>query len=209
MQKCVIYIHGKGGSADEAEHYKPLFAADFDIIGMDYQAQTPWEAKTEFARFFTEISAKYQQINIVANSIGAFFAMHALNDRKISEAFFISPIVNMENLIKNMLKYANVTEAELQKKEIIQTEFGETLSWEYLSWVRNNLINWRVPTHILYGNNDNLQSLKDIEDFAAKISADVTVMNSGEHWFHTEEQMRFLDNWIINRRNKQLHSKTT
>ena len=208
MQKCVIYIHGKGGSADEAEHYKPLFA-DFDIIGMDYQAQTPWEAKTEFARFFTEISAKYQQISIVANSIGAFFAMHALNDRKISEAFFISPIVNMENLIKNMLKYANVTEAELQKKEIIQTEFGETLSWEYLSWVRNNLINWRVPTHILYGNNDNLQSLKDIEDFAAKISADVTVMNSGEHWFHTEEQMQFLDNWIINRRNKQLHSKTT
>ena len=208
MQKCVIYIHGKGGSADEAEHYKPLFA-DFDIIGMDYQAQTPWKAKTEFARFFAEITVKYQQISIVANSIGAFFAMHALNDRKISEAFFISPIVNMENLIKNMLKYANVTEAELQKKEIIQTEFGETLSWEYLSWVRNNLINWRVPTHILYGNNDNLQSLKDIEDFAAKISADVTVMNSGEHWFHTEKQMRFLDNWIINRRNKQLHSKTT
>ena len=208
MQKCVIYIHGKGGSADEAEHYKPLFA-DFDIIGMDYQTQTPWEAKTEFTRFFAEISAKYEQIVIVANSIGAFFAMHALNDRKISEAFFISPIVNMENLIKNMLKYANVTEAELQKKEIIQTEFGETLSWEYLNWVQNNLINWRVPTHILYGNNDNLQSLKDIENFAAKIGADVTVMNSGEHWFHTGEQMRFLDNWIINRRNKQIYLKTT
>lgn len=208
MQKCVIYIHGKGGSADEAEHYKPLFA-DFDIIGMDYQAQTPWEAKTEFARFFAEISAKYEQIVIVANSIGAFFAMHALNDKKISESFFISPIVNMENLIKNMLKYANVTEAELQKKGIIQTEFGEALSWEYLNWVRNNLINWRVPTHILYGNNDNLQSLKDIADFAAKIGADVTVMDGGEHWFHTEEQMQFLDNWIINRRNKQIYLKTT
>jgi len=22
-------------------------------------------------------------------------------------------------------------------------------------------------------------------------------MDGGEHWFHTEEQMRFLDDWII------------
>ena len=24
----------------------------------------------------------------------------------------------------------------------------------------------------------------------------LTVTESGEHWFHTEEQMRFLDDWI-------------
>jgi len=23
-------------------------------------------------------------------------------------------------------------------------------------------------------------------------------MKNGEHWFHTEEQMKFLDNWIKN-----------
>jgi len=22
-------------------------------------------------------------------------------------------------------------------------------------------------------------------------------MDGGEHWFHTDEQMQFLDNWII------------
>ena len=199
MKKCVIYIHGKGGSAAEAEHYKPLFA-DFDMIGFDYQATTPWEAKAEFARLFTEVAAKYKQIIMVANSIGAFFAIHSLNDKKISEAFFISPIVNMENLIKNMIRWANVTEAELQQKGIIQTEFGETLSWKYLTWVQNNQINWTVPTHILYGSSDNLQFLTDIENFAHEICADLTVMQGGEHWFHTEEQMQFLDNWIISRR---------
>ena len=26
--------------------------------------------------------------------------------------------------------------------------------------------------------------------------AELTVMPGGEHWFHTEEQMRFLDEWI-------------
>ena len=140
MKKCVIYIHGKGGSAAEAEHYKPLFAG-FDVIGFDYQAQTPWEAKAEFANFFAEIAAQYEQISLVANSIGAFFALHSFNDKEISEAFFISPIVNMEHLIENIMNFANVTEAELQEKGTIQTEFGETLSWEYLSWVRNNRIN--------------------------------------------------------------------
>ena len=196
MKKCVIYIHGKGGSTDESEHYKPLFTG-FDVVGFDYQEQTPWEAKAEFSRFFTEISAKYDKIIIVAGSIGAFFAMHTLNDKEIAEAFFISPIVNMENLITNIMTKANVTEAELRKKKTIKTEFGETLSWEYLNWVRKHPLHWYIPTHILYGSNDNLQSLKDIEEFTAKINADVTIMQGGEHWFHTEEQMCFLDNWII------------
>mgnify|MGYP000096983722 FL=1 len=33
-------------------------------------------------------------------------------------------------------------------------------------------------------------------NFANKIGATVTVMNHGEHWFHTEEQMNFLDKWL-------------
>ena len=47
MHKAVIYIHGKGGTSSESEHYKALFK-DADVIGFDYQSQTPWEAKVEF-----------------------------------------------------------------------------------------------------------------------------------------------------------------
>ena len=36
-----------------------------------------------------------------------------------------------------------------------------------------------------------------MEKFAQKIGATVTIMKDGEHWFHTEEQMDFLDNWIV------------
>jgi hypothetical protein len=39
-------------------------------------------------------------------------------------------------------------------------------------------------------------SIETITDFALKHNATLTVMESGEHWFHTEEQMLFLDNWI-------------
>lgn len=54
MKQLVIYIHGKGGSVQEAEHYKPFFATN-DVIGFDCQAQNPWEAKSEFQDFFTDI----------------------------------------------------------------------------------------------------------------------------------------------------------
>ena len=34
MDKAIIYIHGKGGNAEEAIHYKSLFS-DCDVIGLD------------------------------------------------------------------------------------------------------------------------------------------------------------------------------
>ena len=43
MEEIVVYVHGKGGSAQEAEHYKALFP-DCEVIGFDYHARSPWEA---------------------------------------------------------------------------------------------------------------------------------------------------------------------
>ena len=53
---------------------------------------------------------------------------------------------------------------------------------------------------ILYGEKDALTSMETIKAFAEKNNAELTVMPGGEHWFHTKEQMQFLDNWIKNRR---------
>ena len=58
--------------------------------------------------------------------------MNALAEKKISKAMFISPVVNMEKLITNMMTWADVSEEELCSKKEIATDFGETLSWEYL-----------------------------------------------------------------------------
>lgn len=51
MKDIMVYVHGKGGSAEEAGHYKTLFP-ELEVIGFDYQSQTPWEAKEEFPPFF-------------------------------------------------------------------------------------------------------------------------------------------------------------
>ncbi|MBR6943901.1 MAG: alpha/beta hydrolase [Fibrobacter sp.] len=201
MKSLVIYVHGKGGNADEAEHYKPLFP-NGDVIGFDYKAETPWDAKQEFSAYFDAVAANYDEVVLIANSIGAFFSMNALAGKRIKQALFISPIVNLEKLIYNMMQWANVSEDELREKKTIATSFGETLSWEYLCYVRENPIQWNVPTQILYGSKDNLTSIETMGAFAKKIGAPLTVMDGGEHWFHTDEQMQFLDRWIEKCQNK-------
>lgn len=192
---AVLYVHGKGGSAEEARHYEELFP-ECDVYGLDYLTFTPWETGLEVKAEIDSLKNRYENIILIANSIGAFFSMNAGIDREISRAYFISPIVNMEKLISDMMSWANITEKELQAKKNIRTEFGEELSWEYLCYVRKHPVTWKVKTNILYGSKDNLTSLDTVKDFAENNKAEITVMEGGEHWFHTEEQMEYLDKWI-------------
>ena len=36
-----------------------------------------------------------------------------------------------------------------------------------------------------------------VKDFSDKFGCELTIQKGGEHWFHTEEQMKFLDEWIV------------
>ena len=191
MKNVIVYVHGKGGNVEEANYYRKFFNDDFDIIGFDYKSENPWDARSEFSDYFDSIIPEYNKTILIANSIGAYFSLISLADKKIEKAMLISPIVDMERLIIDIMTWANVSEEELSIKKEIETPFGETLSWEYLSYVRKNPIYWNIPTEILYAEKDNMTSINTMTDFS-----NVTVMPGGEHWFHTKEQMDFLDNWI-------------
>ena len=204
MQKStvVLYVHGKGGSASEADFYQPLFPKA-SVIGLDYRSETPWEAKREFQSLTAFLLRESESAVLIANSIGAYFSMLALADHKeIGHAYFISPIVDMELLICGRMALAGVTEDDLREKKTVFTETGESLSWDYLQYVRDHPVRWSAPTSILYGQNDFLTSFETISAFAARTGAELTVMPDGEHWFHTDEQMRYLANWIRDSRSR-------
>ena len=197
MKKAIIYIHGKGGSSLEINQYKES-CLGFDMIGVDYNEYLPWIVEKQIKSVYEKIEKNYDEIYILANSIGAYFAMHSLQKVNIKKALFISPILDMEQLILNMMNWANVSEETLCEKKEISTDFGETLSWKYLCFVRENPIVWNIPTEILYGEKDNLTSCETVDKFIKNHNAHLTVMENGEHWFHTEEQLIFLNNWLKN-----------
>ena len=195
MSKALLYIHGKGGNSKEAEQIKP-FCDGYDVHGIDLADFTPWGTEKQIQNAFEMLTRKYDSVSIVGNSIGAYFSMFALQNRSVEKAFFISPILDMERLILDMMMWANVTEKELQEQKTIQTDFGETLSWEYLTFVREHPVHWKTPTVILYAEHDNMTSRKTVDDFINTHHAKLTVMPNGEHWFHTTEQVAFLGNWL-------------
>lgn len=193
--RLIAYIHGKNGKSSESRHYEPLFPG-CSVIGLDYRSATPYEALEDIRNSLKTLKEKHDSITIVANSIGAFFSMNAGIEDLIEKAFFISPVVDMEKLILGIMAADGVTETELKSRKTIPTSFGEDLSWYYLCYVREHPINWKVKTEILYGMRDNLTSYDTISAFAKKHGAHLTVMEDGGHWFHTDEEMRFLDDWI-------------
>ena len=139
----------------------------------------------------------YQEINIWACSMGAYFSLLAYKNENIKQCIFLSPVVDMKVIIDNMMLWSNTTEEKLKEKQEIKTDCGQTLYWDYYEYVKNNPItNWNKKTFVLYGNKDNLQDENIIKDFCNKFNCSLLIFENGEHFFHTEEQLKFYENWI-------------
>lgn len=156
----------------------------------------PWTVVPELQAVLAERKLHWNTISLRANSIGAYFAMLAFQHEPIGKALFVSPIVDMERLILDMMSWTGVTEEALHAQGEIPTDFGQTLSWPYLCWVRqHSLAAWRAPTSILYAGHDNLTSHQTVTTFSEKHNAMLTIYEEGEHWFHTPIQCDRLRKW--------------
>ena len=195
--EAVLFLHGMGGSAEEAEHYRPLFP-DSEVFGLDYHGIAPWDAGNEIREEVLKLRARFDRVSLIGYSLGAFLAMYAGIGALLSRAYFISPVVDMESLILARMAQDGVTEEKLKEQGTVAGAFGLVHSWEYLRYVREHPVEWRVPTAILYAEHDNLVPYETVRAFAQAHGADLSVMKNGEHWFHTDEQVRFLDDWLKN-----------
>lgn len=83
IKNTVVYIHGKGGSADEALYYKKFLNDDYEVLGfdscgefhtpalcvgvVDYNSELPWQNDEEFQNYFDSVIQNYNQILLIAN----------------------------------------------------------------------------------------------------------------------------------------------
>ena len=209
-ESLFLYIHGKMGRKEEAAHLAEIvFSAGYQVLSIDLPGHgertsemerfVPWEVVPELRAVCGFAWQRWEKISLYANSIGAYFSLLAYRDAKLEKSLFVSPILDMEKLIRDMMGWAGVTREQLQQAGEIPTAFGETLSWKYLTYATENRITkWDSPTAILYAGQDHLTARKTVDDFAQRFGCTVTVMENGEHWFHTEEQLSVLDAWLQN-----------
>ncbi len=145
----------------------------------------------------TYAKKNYEEIKLWACSMGAYFSLIAYKDEKVENSLFLSPVLNMKVIIDNMMLWSNITEEELKEKQEIKTDFGQTLYWDYYEYVKENPItNWNKNTSILYGNKDNMQNENVIKEFCSRFNCKLSVLENGEHYFYTKEQLEFYKNWL-------------
>ena len=129
--------------------------------------------------------------------MGAYFSLLAYKNENIKQCIFLSSVVDMKVIIDNMMLWSNTTENDLREKQEIKTDFGQTLYWDYYLYVKENPItNWNKKTYILYGDKDSMQDEGTIQKFADDFNCELDILKTGEHYFHTEEQLKYYKKWI-------------
>ena len=196
-KKVVVYIHGLHGSSKEVEDYSYL-NDEYDLVGLDYQDGNPWELKDTIQNEFKKLTEHYKEIVVIANSIGAFYAYEYLSDFNIKQAFFISPVASMVQIIVNTMMTKGISRHKLEEEKFIKIDDDITLSYDFYKSLENHRDNWNVQTEILYGSRDELVYPENILDFLeSHPRSRLTIKRGTNHYFHTDEDRAFIKQWIL------------
>lgn len=155
----------------------------------------PHNAIKDLTKIIEYALARTSDISLFGCSIGAYFSMLAYHDRPIKQALFLSPVVDMKRIIENMMLWFDISEERLKQEKEISTP-AKTLYWDYYQYVLTHPVRWNKPTAILYGAKDTLCELDYVSDFAKSVHGGLTILENGEHYFHTEQQLAFYRDWL-------------
>ena len=139
----------------------------------------------------------WTEICLFAVSLGAYFSLLACQGRTISHAWFLSPVVDMERLTRDMMGWFKISKARLEAEGTIPTPMGQALYWDDYCYVRSHPVDcWPFHTDILRGAEDNLVAAETVAAFAERFSCRMRIVEGAGHWFHTPEDMDRLFRWL-------------
>ena len=160
--KIFIAVHGNMSNKEDtiiqilAEEAKQkgyqVLSFDLPEHGERKDDNTPCKVQicvSELSIIMNYAKEHWKEINVFACSMGAYFSLLAYQNDVVEKALFLSPVVNMERIIENMMKWFNVTPELLQKEMTIETPIGQKLHWDYLCYVKSILFIHGIQIHIL------------------------------------------------------------
>ena len=204
--KVFVFVHGMGGNKYEAERfYNVVGRIGYAVLAVDLPRHGN---RTDDAEFVAREAVRdlkntiryaknaYKDVSVRATSIGAYFSCVAFRGEKTSKCLFVSPLLNMRRTIADLMAAAGVSEELLRTEKEIPTEFGQTLSWDYLCYARANPVRAVcADTAILYATGDEVVPRDTVETFARENGCSLTEIDGYEHYLHTDEEIGILEKW--------------
>ena len=174
--KVFLFVHGHGGNKEEALAFAEVVnSLGYQVIGIDLPVmEMPGKVMSLFSDVTQYLKQHYRSINVRSNSIGCWFSMLAFQQECLDKALFVSPILDMKTFI----------ECAVHKEE------------RYYEWVVSHPIErWDTETFILRPRRDAVVAEKVYGSFLSQHPCQVEIVENGEHWFHTPEQLEILRQW--------------
>jgi esterase/lipase len=209
-ERVIIAIHGNMSNKMDVPIEmlaKNVLADGYQVLSFDLPEHgdrrhelTPCKVQycvSDLTKIMKYAKKNWKHISIFANSIGAYFSLLAYRDEPIEKAWFLSPVVDMQRIIGNMMTWFNVTEDRLKREQTVSTPIGQKLYWDYYCYVNEHPIHdWHIPTTILYGSEDDMCDRDTISNFVEQFPCELEIIEGGEHYFHTPEQLNALNSWL-------------
>ena len=206
-ESVYIYVHGLGGCKEDAEEFSKIAERKgFQVLAFDLPGHGERKKDSEkistppFQKAADDLEAVYdvahsdwKNVYLYAVSLGAYLSLAAYQGFEIKKALLVSPVVNMKNLIERIMKKSDITPEILKERKNIPEL---NLSWDYYKFTLDNEItDWEIQTEILYPELDDLTPRDEVEEFTKKFNCGLTVLPNGEHYIHTEEDLKILRAW--------------
>lgn len=208
--KLFIAVHGD--QSNKADIQIEIFAKEavrkgFQVLSFDLPEHgdrkaeaTPCKVQNcvEELHIIMDYAKKnWSYISLFANSMGTYFSLLAYREEPLERCLLLSPLVDMERMITNMMTWFTVSEARLQEEKEIVTPIGKTIYWDYYTYVKEHPVDkWNVLTAILCGTEDDICEYDTIVSFVKRFGANLERMEGGEHYFHTKEQLAYFNLWL-------------
>lgn len=205
--KVYLCVHGKMSSKESAEivakiaEEKGYQTISFDLPEHGERADENvrcdiWNGMHDLSIIADYVWKNWKEVSLYACSLGAYFSLNTYSQLNIRKCLFQSPILDMEYLIHQMMMWFDVSEERLAREKEVDTPI-DTMSWDYYQYVKAHLIQkWNIPTDILFGGKDNLQSLEVVKQFADKFQCSLTVAENSEHPFMGEGDAQIVSKWL-------------
>lgn len=113
--RVFMYIHGQGGSKEEAEIIAPTICnRGWQLLSLDLPGHgertdesgnfVPWRVVPELSEILKFAKEQWTEIALYANSIGAWFSILSFTSEEFSQCLFVSPVLDMRRLISDMMR---------------------------------------------------------------------------------------------------------
>lgn len=95
-----------------------------------------------------------------------------------------------------MFRWFDISEELLAQEKEIDTPI-DLMTWDYFQYVLAHPVEkWQIPTEILYGGKDDLQSLDVMQKFSRNFGCNLTLAENSRHPFMEEADLLIVQQWL-------------